>query len=181
GSFTLISGKLSRIGYTLAYVLRKPENPKLADFLTNLQERLGVHFISDKPRHKSAVECVKALSSGKAIYLMCDVRVNPQNGVEVNFFNRPAYTFTGPVILSMRTGAPIVPLVIVQEGKKKHKILVGDIIPLELTDDKQLDIKRNTENIVRTTEAYIRRYPEQYWWLHNRWNLKKEEMDPQSN
>ena len=105
-----------------------------------------------------------------------DQRVQPQEGIEVPFFGRPA--LTSPVLarLSLRTGAPVLPVALYPEPRGRYRFVAhppifapapsntakGDEAALELT-----------RRYLEVAEQDIRRHPEQWLWMHRRWEARK--------
>ena len=104
--------------------------------------------------------------------ILPDQDIDSVEGVFINFFNRRAYTPAGPVLLSMVSGAPIIPIFCVRQNGK-HKFIVEEPIQLEITGDKEKDILVNTQKWSDVTERYIRQYPEQWVWMHRRWKTQQ--------
>jgi KDO2-lipid IV(A) lauroyltransferase len=50
----------------------------------------------------------------------------------------------------------------------------GDELPLIHTGDGTKDIVENTALFTATIESYVRRYPEQWLWVHRRWKTRPE-------
>jgi len=76
----------------------------------------GVRFIQDKPKHRSALENLRALKEGGAIVLMTDMKHSPEDGVWTEFFGHKVLSFSGGAVLAKRAGVPIVPMVTYKEG-----------------------------------------------------------------
>jgi len=92
-----------------------------------------------------------------------------RDGIVVDFFGIPSQThITGP-FLARRTGASIVPIFVIRKGPGKYTIEVNEPLKLVHTDDEPGDLKQNTRKLNQIFEHYIRRYPEQWFWLHRRW------------
>ena len=74
-------------------------------------------------------------------------------------------------ILALRAEAPVVPVFMVRE-KGGHRAVVLPEIPLTRTGDKQKDIEINTQKYNQAIESFVRRYPDQWFWVHQRWKTK---------
>jgi len=72
----------------------------------------------------------------------------------------------------MRTGAPILPIFMVRDGFRKHIVLIKKPISLVHTGNIKNDIVTNTQIINQTLESVIRKYPDQWFWVHRRWERK---------
>jgi KDO2-lipid IV(A) lauroyltransferase len=67
----------------------------------------------------------------------------------------------------------MIPLFTVRERNSHHRVLIGSPLFPESTGDIERDLEKNTETYTKILEAMIRQYPDQYFWLHNRWGGKK--------
>ena len=77
--------------------------------------------------------------------------------------------------LALRTGAPVVPVFMIRNGFQKHRLLVKDPIELVLTGDMNKDVEINMQRFTRVLESMIREYPDQWIWIHRRWERKKDD------
>lgn len=167
GNFTFIGIRLAAAGYRFNYIFRYPTLGLLADEVRLLGDRHGVGFIPALPRKEAARQAIKSLRKNEIVCILADQ--NEMHGVDVDFFNRPAATAAGPVVLAMRTGASIVPMFALREGDDRHTVVVEPEFKLALTGSYASDVRANTERLNRVIEKYVRRYPGQWWWMHRRW------------
>ena len=98
------------------------------------------------------------------------------SGVFVDFFGRKAYTPNGPALLNLLTGVPIIPCFIVRK-RFGHEILIGEPIGLQNSGDRDKDITENTRRYTKVIEGYIKRFPSQWVWFHDRWHIRKERLE----
>lgn len=167
GCFPLIGRKFASEGFPFSYVIRFPNDAWATSYLKGLGERVKVKFISTKPQHRCVGQCLEALRRNEIICLLGDQYA--KEGVKVIFFGHPTLTAAGPVVLSLRTGAKILPLFIVRRPDKKYCLWVEPPFALELTGNRERDILENTARLTGIIETYVSRYPEQWAWLHRRW------------
>ena len=100
-----------------------------------------------------------------AMTILMDQHAGKRHGVKLTFFGRPAWTFTTAVRMGMRTGCGIVVGSFVRVAPFKYR-LVGDA-PVFLTQGD--DLEKATQLLNDRIESAIRKYPEQYLWVHRRW------------
>jgi KDO2-lipid IV(A) lauroyltransferase len=114
---------------------------------------------------------VRHLRSGGVLAMIADQDSTRSRGIFVDFFGRPAYTPAGPAYLARRTGIPMLPLVIVREpdDPRLHKILIDEPIRPDPQLDEETDVQRMTQAYTRVMEGWIRQYPSQWVWVHDRW------------
>lgn len=86
-------------------------------------------------------------------------------GLLLKFFGRPARTFTSVSRLAMRTGFPIVVGSFVRLSPYRYRLVGGSPIRVE----RGADLAQVTQLLNDRLEEAIRRYPEQYLWVHRRW------------
>lgn len=171
GNWELLAGYFGLKGYPVTVLARRLRFEKYDKFINALRKRMKVNIIM---RDESAKVILRMLKEGKPIAIMPDQDIDSIEGVFVDFFGHPAYTPTAPVTLALATAVPIIPMFIVRE-RAGHRIYVEEPLELEITGNKDLDIKVNTEKWSKMVELYIRRYPSQWVWMHNRWKTKYED------
>lgn len=132
-----------------------------------------VHDVNVIYRDDSPRKMLKTLKENKIVGVVADQDVDSVEGVFVDFFGRPAFTPVGPVGLAKATGAALIPVMIRREPDDTHTVIVEKEIELADTGDKEKDLVENTRRWSQVIESYIRRYPEQWVWMHRRWKTKE--------
>ncbi len=173
GNFLLIGPRLIIEGYPFSLIARDPKDKVLAHTLLGMRTTLGLESIPDQPRKVCVVRSLVALKRNRILYLQLDQNASSQD-LWVDFFGWLVPTFRGPVVFSMRTGAPITPMFIVRDTPYHHRLIITPPLQLESTDNKENDILRNTANLTKLIESYIQQYPTQWWWFHRRWKKAKK-------
>ena len=90
----------------------------------------------------------------------------------IDFMGRPAATNYGLALMALKTGTPVVPAFLIRDGEDKYRCIYGEPICLQKGNDRDEDIRAATIRFTGIIEELIRKYPEQWFWLHNRWKLK---------
>ncbi len=173
GNFPLMSVRLAHKGYPLSIVSRESKNPKIVKFLTSLRDTIGMESIPAKPRMACVARCFKALKENRILLMQIDLNA-PGTEAWVDFFGYLVPTFKGPVVFSLRTGAPIVPMFIIRNAEQRHQITIHPPFDLDITEDKEQDITSNIARLTQMVEAVIREHPEQWWWVHRRFKRARD-------
>jgi len=171
GCWELLAAYVSRKGYRLTVIAKELPDRVLDGWLRKLRERHGFTVIT---RGRSGVSAVRALARGDVLGVLIDQDMEGE-GVFVPFFGVPAHTTVGASVLSLRTGAPIVPMAIHMLPDGTHRIMVLPPIeepPDELDEDERVRIL--TERSSLALEKLIRLYPQQWVWFHDRWKKAYE-------
>jgi KDO2-lipid IV(A) lauroyltransferase len=69
----------------------------------------------------------------------------------------------------MRCKSPILPIFCIREASGQLTIYVEQPIKIRWSGDLRSDIQANTQLITDAVEGMIRKYPEQWFWVHKRW------------
>ena len=170
GNWELLAGWFGLKKYPVNVLARRLRYGKFDDWMNGLRRKMGVNVVK---RDESAKTILRLLREGQPIAILADQDISSLDGVFVDFFGRPAYTPTAPVVLALATAVPIIPMFIVREGDS-HTIYVEEPLELEITGNKENDVKVNTEKWSKSVESYIRKYPSQWVWPHNRWKTQNE-------
>jgi KDO2-lipid IV(A) lauroyltransferase len=115
---------------------------------------------------------LRSLAHNEIVATMIDQNMAWQEGVFVDFFGRPVCTTTGLALLALHTDAPVVPGYILRLENGKYRMVIKEEIAVIRTGDKDADILINTQNFTRFIEDTVREYPDQWFWIHQRWKTK---------
>lgn len=176
GNFPLLLARLGLEGYRVGVVVRDPRHPPVARFLDRWRARVGVITLRDKPRWASAKEALALLQSNGVLVLHIDLNVS-RGGMYVPFFDRWVPTFQGPALLSLRTRAPVLPAFMRRIHDTDHRLVIEAPVVSPETGDHKEDTWRLLWALTRRTEATIREYPQQWWWIHRRFRKARAEVE----
>ncbi len=168
-----LMGLLTKLtGYPIS-VLARPvkKNSKVNEMVSRIRESTGLEVISTE---KASRKVLQALSQNRLVGILIDQRAKRSEGVFVDFFGKKAPTTPALAVLAMRTGTPVVPIFMVRDGLYRHRVLVERPLALTHSGDIKKDVETNTQLINHTLESMIRRYPDQWFWVHRRWERKKK-------
>jgi len=172
GNWELASFCYSFRGYRATAIVRRIYFNPYDRFINRMRKSKNVNVVyrGDSPR-----KFFKILRNNESLGILADQDMDSVDGVFVDFFGKPAYTPTGPVQLSMATGAPIIPCFVIWE-KNKHRLILEDPIVLEAKETKEETIKYNTQKWSRILESYVRKYPDHWVWMHRKWKTTPEKI-----
>lgn len=128
-----------------------------------------------RPRD-SGFAIVRALRRNEVVAFPVDQHMPPHRAIVCTFFGQLAATSPAPVRLAMATGAPIMPVFIVRTAKAGHHEIHCEpefVLETPYADD-EANVRHNTQRLNRCIEAWIRAYPEQWWWVHRRWKVQDQ-------
>ncbi|MBF0490345.1 MAG: lysophospholipid acyltransferase family protein [Candidatus Omnitrophica bacterium] len=169
GNFSLMFAFLAQMGYPTHAIMRPSRDEKLEQPLEDLRTQVGLKTIYTMPRMQCVSQTIRALRNNEIVLIPMDQNNGSKAGVFVNFFGRPSGTASGPAIFAMRTGSPIVPIFTVRTGKDTHEVMVEPFFYLEKKSTDEETVQYNIQKITTIIETYIRKYPEEWGWMHRRW------------
>ena len=171
GNWELLGAAFANLGVPTVAVGMKQKSSGADKFITEYRELMGMHST-----YKSNVrEMFEMLKDGWFIVLLSDQDIDKRDGIVLTFFNRPTNCATGAATLARFNEAPIVPLFLHRREDGRHEVIVHEPVFVEKTKNKREDIKRTTQELTAIMEAHIRKYPEEWFWLHDRWKSIREE------
>jgi KDO2-lipid IV(A) lauroyltransferase len=166
GNWEMSSHAQSAAGHPLSIVVRPLDNPYLDNIVTKLRTIHGNKLLA---RRKGLKQMISALKNKEAVGILMDQNASRSKGIFVDFFGKPACTVPVIALLALRYEAPVIPGFIVRTGFDTHTLYLGPEIEIQRTGDAQKDIEANTAHFNTIIENFIRRYPDQWFWIHNRW------------
>ncbi|MCG6916407.1 MAG: lysophospholipid acyltransferase family protein [Deltaproteobacteria bacterium] len=166
--------ELMALAFSLHYrpvhlVVRPLDSPFLDTLITKIRTRGGNQLI---PKKGSVQKMLRLLKAGDAVALLLDQNPAWYEGVFVPFFNEIACTNKTLGTIALRTGAPVVPVFNVRQPDGTYGVFFEPEIVLSISGDTTRDVEENTAKFNKIIETYIRRYPEQWFWVHQRWKTR---------
>jgi Kdo2-lipid IVA lauroyltransferase/acyltransferase len=163
GNFELLGARLGRM-HPVDFVVRPLANPAVERTVSELRRRSGVGII---PLGAGVRRVFDALRANRWVAMVADQDAR-RHGVFVPFFGRLTSTPIGPAAMALRTGAPIVMGFVARQPDGRHTL---DLLPpLPADGAKGTEAARAlTARHTAELEAWIRRHPAMWFWLHRRW------------
>ncbi len=163
-------------GNPLHFLARPIENCRV-DSLINRYRCLSGNQSIDK--NHSARSVLSLLRQGGTVGVLIDHNTLREEGVFVDFFGLPACTTAGLARLALRTGAAVVPGFLVWDRDlRKYRLRFDPAVELVRSGDEERDIRENTARFTRVVESFVRRYPDQWLWVHKRWKTRPQGEPP---
>ena len=170
GAWEMIGFALSAFGYPFNFLVRRIDNPAIERLLENTRTRFGNRTID---KRSAARSMLTTLRTGGMLGLLVDINVVRDKGIFVDFFGVPASTTFIAAKLALRTGAAAVPVFAPWEDRRQRFVMhIGAPLTIERSGDEAEDIRRLTSMFTKTVEDYVRRYPDQWLWIHKRWRTR---------
>jgi Kdo2-lipid IVA lauroyltransferase/acyltransferase len=167
-------GLILRMAWNDVVAIARPmKNPYVEKWVQGKRGDAGMEIIL----HRNAVRAgLKTLKNKRSLGVLVDQNLRA-GGVFVNFFGRFAATTTLPALLHSRTGAPVVLVYLLREGMKFRMVAEP---PMEFPEAKEGEdwVKVHTQVISDHLERVIRRNPDMWFWIHNRWKRKPDVAPP---
>jgi KDO2-lipid IV(A) lauroyltransferase len=155
-------------GWPANIVYRPLDYAPLEEFIVRHRTQFGAKLIK---KSNALGEILKCLKRGELVALLMDQNVGWRKGVFAEFFGHRACTNKGLALLALKTRAPVVPLFLVRE-KSSYSVHIGEALPLITTGDRTKDLEANTQQYNTVIESFVRRFPDQWLWVHQRWKTR---------
>jgi Kdo2-lipid IVA lauroyltransferase/acyltransferase len=170
GAWELSSFYHSLMGYPMGMVIRRLDNRLLDEFVNNIRCMYG-----NQVMHKDdfARGLLTAMRSGSSVGILMDTNMTPPQGEFVEFFGIQACTASGLARVALRTGAAVLPgFMVWEESEHRYLLRFGPELIIRQSGDAETDVRALTQQCTQTLENWIRRYPDQWLWIHRRWKTR---------
>jgi KDO2-lipid IV(A) lauroyltransferase len=170
GGWELSSFVLSMHGHWMYVIMRGMDNVYLGDLILRYRTMHGNKAVDKDDFVRGLLSAMKA---GEVVGMLMDTNMTPPQGIFVDFFGIPACTAAGPARIALRTDAAVVPTFTIWDAELgKYRLRFDPAVELVRTGDLEADIKANTQKFTSIIEGYVRKYPEQWLWVHRRWKTR---------
>lgn len=172
GGWELSAFAHSLHGHWVNIVMRPMDNQYLDRMLQSYRTMHGNKVV---PKDDFVRGLLAAMKAGETVGILMDTNMTPPQGVFVDFFGIKACTASGLARIALRTDAAVVPgFTIWDQSLGKYRLRFDPSLELIRTGNLEADIVTNTQMFTKVIEDYVRKYPEQWLWVHRRWKTRPE-------
>lgn len=172
GNWELLAGVVGLSGLPANVLARHVYYEPYDRWIVNIRKVVRMATVY---REESAKKIFKLLRKNEIVGLLPDQDVESLKGGFVPFFGQPAYTTVAPVKIALATGAPILVNFLIRQPGGRFKLVIGDVIRPVIHTTREEAVREYTAAWMGVMENMIRRYPEQWAWMHNRWKTQPAE------
>jgi KDO2-lipid IV(A) lauroyltransferase len=176
GAWELSSYYHSLMGHPMSMVIRRLDNVRVDRLVNDIRCLHGNRVL-----HKDdfARGLLAAMRQGDTVGILMDTNMTPPQGAFVPFFGQMACTASGMARVALKTGATVLPgFMVWEESEQKYVLHFGETIEVVATGDDEQDVLENTARFTAVIETWVRKYPEQWLWVHRRWKTRPEGEAP---
>ncbi len=173
GNWEIAAAAFALLCQPINIIYRSLDDPVLGGIVDKVRSHTGNKLI---PKGGAARKIIRLLAENESIGILVDQNVSWREGVFVDFFGRPASTTKGLAALALQTGAPVLPGFIFRMKNGRYRLVIGPEVEISRTGDYERDIFENTQRFTKIVEDNVRKYPEQWFWLHQRWKTKMSQV-----
>lgn len=149
------------------HIVVRPLDNRSIDSVVEERRRLSGNSIIEKK--DAARNILRALQRNEAVGILIDQNASLEDGVFVPFFGRLACANKTFARLANHTGAAVIPGYAVWSEQERKYVLHFEPA-IAMSGDEAAD----TASIQSRLETVIRRYPDQWLWIHRRWKTQPE-------
>jgi KDO2-lipid IV(A) lauroyltransferase len=170
GAWELSSFYHSLMGYPMSMVIRRLDNARV-DRLVNRIRCLHGNQVLHKDDFARGL--LQAMRAGDTVGILMDTNMTPPQGVFVDYFGHLACTASGLARVAAKTKSAVLPGFMLWEPvEKKYVLRFGPELVLQHTEYPEADVLANTQLCTSAIESWVRRYPDQWLWVHRRWKTR---------
>ena len=155
----------AQLNISVSVVIKQQRNPYVTNWMNKARTRWNNEIV---PLGISIKQTYQTLKDKKIVAMVADQR-GPEESIKINFFGRNLSVHTGPAALSLKTGAPVLYGISVRQDDYSYKSVMTEISKENLPESNEEKIKELSQRHMTYLEGYIRKYPEQWLWMHKRW------------
>jgi KDO2-lipid IV(A) lauroyltransferase len=150
--------------YRVTQIYRAPNNPLVNRMVKRFRGDRGEYIPKGAPAARRAFS---ALYRGEHLTMLADQKLN--EGIPVPFFGRPAMTATALALLALRFDCDVLPARVERLAGARFRLTVFPPLALPHSGNLDADVAALTAEVTAVLEAWIRRRPEEWLWVHRRW------------
>jgi len=168
GNFEWLGQVVGLKGIPVSGIAKRQSNPYVNDLIEKNRRQFGVGVIYTR---QAIPQAVAALQKNEVIGIVADQDAR-SHGIFVDFLGQPSSTAVGPVIMHLRSGAALLFAITIRRDYGHFDFYFQEIAGQTVLEINDENIRALTQRHVHILEEWVRRYPEQWFWMHRRWKSK---------
>lgn len=168
GNWELLAGWLAGRGYPIHSIVRRHDDPLMEEMTEAHRRRVGLVTISKNEHMKKVVDLLR---KGAFVGILADQKASPPEGIMAPFFGIPSLTYVGAAALGILARVPVVPVASWRKEPFRHEIVASAPLCVPQGMARSEIISKMTEEANLRIEEFVRQNPEQWLWLHRRWDF----------
>lgn len=157
-------------GIPVAEVVQSYDREPFAEQLNAMRERAGIRTV---PQDNASTELRKLIAEKWVVGILID-RSPRDTGVPVTFFGKECWATSGPAFIALRSNVPVYFAALRREPNGAYVVTPEEIKPTNLTGSFREDVRIFTQAIQDAMERHVRAYPDQWFWMTNRWRRREQ-------
>jgi KDO2-lipid IV(A) lauroyltransferase len=163
-------------GAPLMAVAARPKIPELVAPMVARREFAGMKLVF---RGDAGLATIRHMKRGGALLMLVDHNMKGP-GVEIPFFGKGAHTLLAPARLALQTGAVATTIFGLRDGIGRFRVVCDEpMLMPEPAKDPEERFRQEAalaREYTRRIEEAIRRHPDQYLWMHKRWQKRSDTL-----
>ncbi|MGD8307383.1 MAG: lysophospholipid acyltransferase family protein [Ignavibacteria bacterium] len=155
----------AQLNIPFSVVVKPQRNPYVTNWMNRARTKWNNKIV---PLGLSIRQTYQTLKEKQVVAMVADQR-GPEESIRINFFGRNISVHTGPAVLALKTGAPILYGVCVRCGDFSYKTEIVEIKLDDVEGTTEEKVKEISQRHMTHLETFIRQFPEQWLWMHKRW------------
>jgi Kdo2-lipid IVA lauroyltransferase/acyltransferase len=170
GAFEIL-GTFVGLNYKSIMVGTKLKDPRLDDLIVRSRSKGGSKYVH---RGENTLQLMRSLKEGRVMIILIDQDTKVKSRF-VEFMGVPAATPVGATMIALKSGADIVPVIVQMDEHDNQTITCMPALEVTKSGDAEKDLLDNTLRMNQAVDAFIRRDPSQWVWMHERFKTKPGE------
>jgi len=168
-NWELMAHFIAKNGLPMIVIGREGNNELIEENITKpMREKYGNSAVSKK---KAMLSMMKKLKTGGTVGLLIDQKAGSSHSAKLDFFGKPAETTLSVASLKLSLDPVVIPVFVVRDSDGLYELMINGSMDYVAEDieDKEKKLEAMTLKYNKVIEDIIRKYPSQWFWMHNRW------------
>lgn len=169
GNFEMLPVAGAAFGIEVTVLFRPPNNPYIAEKVFEFRRARMGNLV---PSHAgSSFALARKLDGGEPVGVLVDQKY--RKGLPTNFFGRPVHTNPLLAKLVRQFDCEVYPARCIRLPDNRFRLELEPAMEIPRRADGAVDVDATAQKLNDKVEQWVREYPGQWLWYHDRWDIKK--------